>query len=218
MLNQFKEILKHPLLAGADIRFNYSLDEDELRQAELLKCFGFEAVDPDGELTDVTSESACWFYNQGRQLFATLKYNGIRLYQINSFDDFTNLIGLTPKGTDLRVIVSSEDILHELFALTEEMVKRIPLVNLEELGTAIDEEKNSITITAKFKSDNEVHPITKEITSIFYNPETNTFEYLSHITDRFGARANTELNLRLITILSKLYYLEQRLSETDLPF
>lgn len=218
MLNQFKEILKHPLLAEADIRSNYRLSEDELKQVELLKCFGFEAVDPDGELADVTSESACWFYNEEKSLFATIKYNGIRLYQINSFDDFTNLIGLTPKGTDLRVIVSSEDILRELFTLTEEMVKRIPLVNLEELGAAIDEEKNAVTITAKFKNEDEVHPITKEITSIFYNPETNTFEYLSHITDRFGARTNTELNLRLITILSKLYYLEQRLCDTEIPF
>lgn len=223
MIDQFKKLLKHPFFANREKFVTYSLCKSEERQIELVKQLGFEPLFPSDELNNAHHEAPCWFYNDEKNLLLVIKYGSINIHPVKTFEDLSRLILLCPKGVDLRVFIDSDDIMGELTKVVETIVKRVPKDNLESITHKFYKESNTIVIDIVFVGEKNF----KETVKISYFKETDKkhhsekedrFEYVTFNSDQFSARSNIEMNLNLFTVLNRLYYLEERLSNIGHPF
>lgn len=231
MFDQFKKLLKHQFFTNREKFVTYSLCESEERQIELVKQLGFEPLFTSDELNNAHCEAPCWFYNDEKNLLLVVKYGSINIHHVKTFEDLSRLILLCPKGVDLRVFIDSDDIMGELTKVVETIVKRVPKDNLESITHKFYKESDTIVIDIVFvgeKNFKETVKIScfkevkiscfKETDKKHHSEKEDRFEYATFNSDQFGVRSNIEMNLNLFTVLNRLYYLEERLSDINRPF
>lgn len=214
MIKRFKELLNHPFFINKDARFSYDLSDNDKKQIELVKQLGFEPVFSEDEKSDVHFETDCWFYNSKKNLFLVVKFGGIRIFPVKTFEDLTGFSVVAPKGTDLQAFIETDDVLSELFKVAESVTKRVSTDVVKSITCKFDDDYNTLVIDVIFTGESNC----RETVKIRYFKETERFEYAAFNSDNFGTRSNIEINLNLVAVLNRLHYLEQRLTDTEIPF
>lgn len=214
MINQFRELLNHPFFANTNERFRYDLSESDKSHIEVVKQLGFEPIFSKDELNDCHFEAACWFYNSEKNLFLVVKFGGIKIYPIKTFEDLTGFSVMCPKGTDLRAFIKTDNIMSELSKVAEAMVERASKDVVKSITCKLYDECETLVIDITFTGESNC----RETVKIRYFNEGDRFEYAVFNSDNFGTRSSIEVNLTLVAVLNRLHYLEQRLCDTEIPF
>lgn len=214
MIKQFKELISHPFFSNGDDRFSYSLSENDKNQIELVKQLGFEPVFSEDEKSDAHFETTCWFYNSKKNLFLVVKFGGIKIFPVKTFEDLTKFIVSGPKGTDLRVFIKTDDVMGELSKIVESMIKHVSERVVKSIACKLDDDYNTLVIDIVYTGEHNY----RETVKIRYFKEEERFEYGTFTSDNFGTKSTIDVNLSLVAVLNRLYYLEQRLNDTEVPF